>query len=179
MPCTRTICEHAAITHDDPSWIWLRLSQDGRKCSLSFAFRFGKFILTWTWGGYLHDEANTQKESGVTDYIICHLNFNIKLSLWIPRTSDFWFPFFMRQTDMAYRRVCVLRLRRSLLQWYVAETCKMYYPSDSHICKTRNNDNRYRTPYSPKRRAHWENKNQVWLAKYRVLLSVSERTIAL
>ena len=30
----------------DPSHIWLHPSEDGLKCSLSFAFRIGKFILT-------------------------------------------------------------------------------------------------------------------------------------
>lgn len=126
---TRTICEYAALTMS--RWTF---THDGRKHSLSFAFRIGKLILTWTWGGYPGEEANTLKKKVVSlAIVICHLNFNNKLqSLWIPRTSGVWFPFFVRQMDMAY--ICVLHQVLGLfLNDDDGETCRIWEPDQSQI----------------------------------------------
>ena len=75
--------------------IKLYLAAPFSRCSLSFAFRIGKFILRWTWGGYL---SNTLKESGVTGLY----NLSSKLqpqTFSMNTTADKWFLDFRSSCD--------------------------------------------------------------------------------
>ena len=132
-------------------------------------------------------------------YIICHLNFNNKLSFWIlPRTSGFLISVLYATNRYGIETVCVSRATPRIpstsvcssmlcgrnIQDILPVTCSSRCPpSDSQVCKT--TDTRVlTTPRSSKKYALRVQEEisigSGWGHELdRVLLSVSERTIAL